>query len=184
MEHLRGQCLCALMPIPSILKSVRWMCRKCFTMPQRDVHSDVLPKCRIEILLPAFYCHGLRMSVMNAPSCHRHKCSHRLLQHIVHGLTQMCFDDGSSFFQVIFLFFLFPQYAKDLWTNRLKISSNHSLVRRETRLRGGNRSEFFIGSTEGQPKCEDLPIVHKTHLPCINKDVLLGIPSQCCTLWH
>ncbi|KAL7371694.1 hypothetical protein ABVT39_003455, partial [Epinephelus coioides] len=32
---------------------------------------DVLPKCRIEILLPAYSCHRLRRNVMNAPSCHR-----------------------------------------------------------------------------------------------------------------
>lgn len=32
------------------------------------------------------------------------------------------------------LFFFFPQYAKDLWTNRLKIPSNHSLVSTEARL--------------------------------------------------
>lgn len=74
-------------------------------VPWRDVHRDVLPKCRIEILLPAFCCHRLRRNVIDAPSCHRHKCSHRLLQHIGHRLTQMCFDDGSSFFPLISLCF-------------------------------------------------------------------------------
>lgn len=66
---------------------------------------DVSPECRIEILQPAFACHRLRRNVMNVPSCYRHKCSHRLLQHIGHHLTQMCCDDGSSFFSLISLFF-------------------------------------------------------------------------------
>lgn len=72
-------------------------------MPCRDVHRDVL--CRIEIPLPALPCHRLSRNVMNVPSCYRHKCSHRLLQHVGHHPTQMCHDDGSSFFSLISLFF-------------------------------------------------------------------------------
>lgn len=72
------------------------------------------------------------------------------------------------------LFFSFPQYAKDLWTNRLKISSNHSLVRRETRLSEWSRrrrAECFSGRfcnfdrAEGQPESKDLPrYIKHTHL--------------------
>lgn len=105
-----------------------------------------------------FFCrHRLRRNVMNAPSCCRHKCSHRLLQHIARCLTQMCFDDSSSFFRDISLLFLFPQCAKDLWTNRLKISSNHGLLRREARLSGRSGNGCLVGSREGQPECEDRP---------------------------
>lgn len=110
----------------------RWGCSECeadaLNVPCGDAHCDVSPERRIEILLPAFSCRRLRRKVMNAPSCYRHKCSHRLLQHLGQHLTQMSFDDGSSFFALISPFFSFPQSAKDLWTNRLKISSNHSLV--------------------------------------------------------
>lgn len=92
------------MPTPRVLK-MRGGCVERATQGTSTVMY--WPECRIEILLPPFPCHRLRGNVMNAPSCHRHKCSHRLLQHIGHRLTQMCFDDGSSFFPLISLFFFF-----------------------------------------------------------------------------
>lgn len=36
------------------------------------------PNVTLKILLPTFSCHSLRRTVMNAPSCRRHKCSHTL----------------------------------------------------------------------------------------------------------
>ena len=40
--------------------------------------------------------------------------SRRLLQHIGHRLTQMCFNDGSSFFTLVSLYslFLFPSICR------------------------------------------------------------------------
>lgn len=84
-----------------------------------DVCCDVSSRCRIEILLPAFSCCRLRRSLMNVPSCCRHKCSHRLLQHLGHHLTQMCFDDGPSFFPVPPPF---PQYDMEICTKYHPIS--------------------------------------------------------------
>lgn len=86
--------------------------------------GDGSPECHIEILLPP---QTERREVINAPSCFRHKCSHRSRQHVRHHLTPMRFHDGSSFFPLIFpsLWFCFSsQYTKDLCTNWLKISCN------------------------------------------------------------
>lgn len=83
---------------------------------------------------------------MNAPSCRSHKCSHRLLQHIGRHLTQMCFDDGSSFFPthlcVSSFFPPFPQYAEDLLDKQVKniIQSQPGL---ETEDGAAEGSEFF-----------------------------------------
>lgn len=73
-------------------------------MEHGDVQCDGSPECHIEILLPP---QTERRDVMNAPSCFRHKCSHRSLQHVRHHLTHMCFHDGSSFFPLIFPSLLF-----------------------------------------------------------------------------
>lgn len=138
LEHLRGQCLLILLP-------KRLTGLKCevdvLNVPLHVLRRTSTVMYNPGVALKFLSCHRWRRNVMNAPSCHRHKCSHRLLQHIGHRLTQMCFDDGSSFFPLICLFFFFLQYAKDLWTNRLKISSNQSPVLKETRLNGESEGE-------------------------------------------
>ena len=108
-------------------------------------------------------CHRRRRNVMNAPSCRRRKCSHRLLQHIGRHLTQMCFDDGSSFFpthrcvSVLFCFFSpFLNMPRTFWTNRFKISSNHSRVWRQKM----ERRRVLSSSAREQRSTR----VHKTHV--------------------
>lgn len=111
--------------------------------PRSDVHRDVLPKCCIEILLLPQTWGGawwmpLHVTDVSAPIdyCNTsdtawHKCV-SMTAHL------------SSHFMSLSFFFFFPQYAKDLWTNRLKISSNHGLVWRETRLSGRGRRRGWI----------------------------------------
>lgn len=80
-------------------------CSECeagvWNVPREDVQCDISPEHHIEILLLP---QTERRDVMNAPSCFRHKCSHRLLQHVRQHLTQMCLRDGSSFFPLISFF--------------------------------------------------------------------------------
>lgn len=63
---------------------------------------------------------------------------------LIHYATHRTLPDTNVFWRrLIFLpthlSRFFPLYAKGFWTNRIKISSNYSLVRRETRLSGWSR---------------------------------------------
>lgn len=100
---------------------------------RRDIHCDVLPKCRIEILLPTFSCHRMRRKVMNVPSCRRHKCSHTL-RNTSDTAWHKCVSMTAHLSSHSSLSLLFSLSAKGLWTNRVKILSNYCLVRREARF--------------------------------------------------
>lgn len=100
------------------------------------VQRDASPGCHIEILLPP---QTERRDLMNAPSCFRHKRSHRFLQHVRHHLTQMRFRDGSSFFPLI----SFTHFPPPLFS-RCQRSSHNAIIH----SRSGGRTEILLRAAD------------------------------------
>lgn len=102
------------------------------------VQRDASPECHIEILLPP---QTERRDVMNAPSCFRHKRSHRFLQHVRHHLTQMRLRDGSSFFPLISFTRFFSLFSRCQRSWHKAIIHSRSGGRTEILLRTSNLLE-------------------------------------------